>query len=170
MSHSSSADGQVWSDKLHFSADKKSRNLIPSLFNEQELFEYFISVESKLHSHKSRWHWCWSLLRTQHMMLNCCMFNVIFLRNKNTIIFLNIIIRKEVYFHNLQVAHKLIWRCKLNSVMPAQSTLAKHANVSHFLEPFCILKSSGFCLNGVFFDTQFVRNYFYSSLMFALWL
>ena len=42
------------------------------------------------------------------MMLNCCMFNVIFLRNKNTIVFLNIIIRKEVYFHNLQVAHKLI--------------------------------------------------------------
>ena len=55
MSHSSSADGQVWSDKLHFSADKKkSRNLIPSSFNEQELFEYFISVESRFHSHKSR--------------------------------------------------------------------------------------------------------------------
>ena len=145
MSHSSSStDGQT---SYIFQPINKSRN-ISSLFNEQELFQYFTSAESefrsKCYSHKSRWCLCSSHVRRQRVMLNCCMFNVIFLRNKNMQSFSIVSLSERKFIFTIfRLLSRWKWRCKLNIVM-VQSVPADHADVSHFLEPFCILKSNVF--------------------------
>ena len=159
MSHSSSStDGQT---SYIFQPINKSRNMISSLFNEQELFQYFTSAESefrsKCYSHKSRWCLCSSHVRRQRVMLNCCMFNVIFLRNKNMQSFSIVSLSERKFiFYNLQVALTLKMTMQIEHCNGTVYTSWSCRCVPLFgalLHP----KKQCFCVYGMFFDTQLVR-------------